>query len=101
LAIAHRLATQNEITRGVLIPQEDVKRVLSGVSAAWRATIPESSYSTGPLILAVLEEKDPAAEARLRLLMDDESCNAGGRVNRAMKKWLESREAKAGRDNAE
>jgi hypothetical protein len=52
------------------------------------------------LILATLEEKGPAADSRLRLMMDDEACNAAGRVNRAMLRWIKSREAGAGGDNA-
>jgi hypothetical protein len=92
---------QNEISRGALVPQEDVKRVLSGVSGSWRATIPECSYSAGPLILAVLEEKDPAADSRLRLLVDDESYAAAGRINRAMLRWIGLREARERGDGVE
>jgi hypothetical protein len=100
LAIARRTVVQNQITKGELIPREDVKRVLGRVSVSWRATIPESSYSSAPLILAVLEGKDPALDSRLRLLMDDEAYAAGGNINRAMEKWLKSREVRAGGDGA-
>jgi hypothetical protein len=93
-AIAGRAVIQNQITKGELVSREDVKRLLGRISAAWRGAIPESSYSTGPLILAVLAEKDPGADSRLRLIMDDEAYAAGGRINRAMETWLRSREAR-------
>jgi hypothetical protein len=76
----------------VLIPRETVKATLARISGAWRAVIPEASYSTAPNILAVLREKDPAADARLRALLDREAYATAGVINNSLEKWLRSRE---------
>jgi hypothetical protein len=87
-AIARRLTIQNAITRDILISRETVKAALGKIRAAWQSVIPEASYSTASLILAVIGVKDPTPDASLRLLLDDEAYAAGGRVNDAMGKWL-------------
>jgi hypothetical protein len=93
-AISRRLTIQNNIVKGELIPRENTQRLLGRIRAAWQSVIPESSYSTVPVILAVLEEKDSAADARLRFLLDGEAYRSGGSINRAMEKWLLTREAR-------
>jgi hypothetical protein len=98
-AIARKLSIQNRAMRGELIFRDGLKRVLGTVVGAWRSVVQEHSYSTAPTILAVLEEKDPAADARLRLLLDTEAYASGGNINRGMQKWLclqEAREEGAG-----
>jgi hypothetical protein len=90
LALSQKMATQNLITRGELLPREDVTRLMGRLSAAWRGTVLEHSYATVPSILALLKISDPGADARLRLAFDDEIYSVGGRVNNAMKKWLRS-----------
>ena len=97
-ALARRLTVQNSITLGTLISREITKATLGKIYGAWRAILPESSYSTAPHILAVSGEKDPVADARLRALLDGEVYTSGGNVNAAMEKWLCSREG--GEDDA-
>jgi hypothetical protein len=93
-AIARRLTTQNAITKGALVPREEIKRILGRMAGCWRSTISVSSYSAAPTILAVLEEKNPTADAYLRSLLDDEAYRTGGSINAAMQKWLCSQEAR-------
>jgi hypothetical protein len=91
-AMARKLTVQNRVIKGELIPRDTVKGTMGRISAAWRSVIPEHSYSTSPIILAVLKIKDPAADSRLRLLLDDAAYSTGGRINKAMEKWLQFRE---------
>ncbi|MDR1287114.1 MAG: hypothetical protein LBK08_05860 [Treponema sp.] len=99
-AIAWRLAVQNNIVKGTLIPRENMQRISGRIRAAWQSVIVESSYSTVPSILAFLEEKDPSADARLRFLLDGEAYRSGGNTNKAMQKWLRLREAREETTNA-
>jgi hypothetical protein len=86
------LTVQNQITRGGLILRDDVKRLLGRISAAWRGSVLEHSYTSVPLVMAVLEISAPGADARLRISFDDNVYLAGARVNRDMEQWLSSRE---------
>jgi hypothetical protein len=95
-ALARRLTVQNQITKGELISRDDVKRLLGRISAAWRGSVLEHSYTSVPLVMAVLGITVPGADARLRLSFDDGVYLAGGRVNRAMEQWLRSQEAGGG-----
>jgi hypothetical protein len=92
-AIARRLTVQNAITRGALISRETVKAALGRIRGARQSVIPEASYSTASLVLAVIEEKDITADAALRLLLDREAYAAGGRINGAMEKWIRLQKA--------
>jgi hypothetical protein len=91
-AIARRLTVQNKITREYLTPRETVKQTLGKISAAWRGSIQEHSYSSAPLILAELAITDPEADSWLRDLLDAETYSTAGRINRAMEKWICSQE---------
>jgi hypothetical protein len=95
-AMARRITVQNRVTRGELVPRDTVKMVLGRLGGAWRSILPESSHSTAPVILASLNKKDPAADSRLRLLIDDEVYGTAGIVNRAMEAWLQTQEESAG-----
>jgi hypothetical protein len=90
-AMTRRLNVQNRITRGELIPRDTVKLTLGRISGSWSSVIPEASRTISPIILAILGSKDPTADSRLRLLIDDEAYSAGGHANEAMEKWLSSR----------
>jgi hypothetical protein len=96
-AMARRLTVQNQIIKGDLALREIVKLHLGKISGAYRAVVLEHSYSSVPPILAILRIRDPGADARLRLFLDDEAYSTVGRINRALDKWLRSR----GTSNAE
>jgi hypothetical protein len=96
-AMARRLTVQNQIIKGELALREIVKLHLGKISGAYRAVVLEHSYSSVPPILAILRVRDPGADARLRLFLDDEAYSTAGRINRALDKWLRSR----GTSNAE
>jgi hypothetical protein len=96
-ALARKMTVQNLIVLGGLVDRDIVKRILGRISGAWRSTILEHSFTTVPAILALLKISDPAADAHLRSWFDDEIYAVGGRVNRAMEKWLQSQE----KDNGE
>jgi hypothetical protein len=91
-ALARRLTIQNQITKRELIPREAVRMTAGKIVGAWRGVIQEHSLSTGPVIMAALAIKDPAADSRLQLLLDDETYSTARRINKAVEKWLRSQE---------